>query len=171
MWINITIDIYIEYCSYHSTSGYCSGRSIVNVVRLEDDFAVRRHWQPITVGQRQCSVVIQHGIQVFNPEWVDWSIEYQPNMFASFSTQSFPPQSRKNAVSPKSFNVSLFFSYPLKDVIFVVPVISSNVQTAKHLSSWNGFRIHPEFTVRLTAGTQGFLQTEVGERMSRWIKT
>lgn len=92
----------MELCSYHSTSRYCGGRGIVNIMRLEDDFAIGRHWQSIAIGQRQRSVVIQHRIEIFNPEGVDWSVEYQPNMFASFSPQRLPPKSRKYAISPEN---------------------------------------------------------------------
>lgn len=51
------------------------------VLWLENYFARRRHVQSITVGQRQCLIVIQHRIQILNPNAVDWTVEHQPNEF------------------------------------------------------------------------------------------
>ena len=84
--------------SYHPATGYGGRRSVVDVVRLEDDLAIGRHGQPVAVGQRQRPVIIQHRVEILDPQRVHRSIQHQPNVFSLLGFQRLPPQSRKNPV-------------------------------------------------------------------------
>ncbi len=88
--------------TYHSTTGYGSRRGVVDIVGFKDDLAVRGHGQSVAVGQCKRSVVVEDRVEIFDPEGIDRSVEYQPYVFTSFCSQRFAPQSRKDSVSPKS---------------------------------------------------------------------
>ncbi len=55
-------------------------RRVVDVVRLEDDFAIGRHWDSISVGEGQSLVVIQNTVEILDPYGVYWAIQYQPDV-------------------------------------------------------------------------------------------
>ena len=57
--------------THHAASGDGGGRSVVNVVRLENDFAQVGHGHAVSVGQRQRPVVVQHRVEIFDPHRVD----------------------------------------------------------------------------------------------------
>ena len=49
-------------------------------MHLEHDLTVRRHRDAISVGQRQLLGVVQDGVEVLDPDGVDWTIENQPHV-------------------------------------------------------------------------------------------
>ena len=51
-------------------------------MRLEQDLAGGVHGNPISVGERQGLVVVQHRVQVLDPNGVDRSVQYQPHVVA-----------------------------------------------------------------------------------------
>ena len=93
----------------HSASGHGGGRGVVDVVRLEDDFAVRRHGQTVPVGQRQRPVVVQHRVEVLDPQRIHRAVQDEPNVLSTFCSQRFAPQGRKDSVRPDEKNVNLDF--------------------------------------------------------------
>lgn len=66
----------------HAIPGHRRRGRVVNVGRLEDDLAARGHRDPVTVGQRQGSVVIEDGVQVLDPDGVDRPVQDQPDVLA-----------------------------------------------------------------------------------------
>ena len=67
---------------HHAIARHCGWGGVVDVVRLKDDLAVGRHGDAISVGQSQGLVVVQHRVQVFNPDGIYWSIQHQPDVFS-----------------------------------------------------------------------------------------
>ena len=57
-------------------------RRVVDVVHLEDDLAVGSHRDPVSVGQRQLLGVVQHRVEVLDPDGVHRSVQYQPHVVA-----------------------------------------------------------------------------------------
>ena len=49
-------------------------------MNFEDDLAVRCHGDAVTVGQGQGLVVVQHGVQVLNPDSIHRAIKHQPDV-------------------------------------------------------------------------------------------
>jgi len=49
---------------------------------LKDDFARRRHRDAISVSQRQCLVIIQHRVEVLDPDCINRTVQNQPNMLS-----------------------------------------------------------------------------------------
>lgn len=64
------------FCNNHAIPGNSCWRSIVNVMGLKDDLAGRRHGKPVTIGQRQSFVIIQHWIKIFYPDTVHRPIQH-----------------------------------------------------------------------------------------------
>ena len=67
----------------HAASGDGGRRGVVDVVRLEDDLAVVRHGQPVAVGQRQRSVVVQHRVEVLDPQRVHRTVQHDPHVLTA----------------------------------------------------------------------------------------
>jgi len=61
-----------------SASGHSGWGSIVQVLDLEDHFAVIGHWNTLSIGEGENLVVIEHSVQVLNPNGIDWSIANNP---------------------------------------------------------------------------------------------
>lgn len=64
----------------HAVAGDGSRGGVVNVVRLKDDLAVGSHGNPITIGEGQRAVIIQHRVQILNPDGINWPIQNNPNV-------------------------------------------------------------------------------------------
>ena len=64
----------------HSIARDGGWRGIVNVVDLKDDLTVGRHRDPVSVGQGQGLVVIEDGIEVLDPNSVDWTVQNEPDV-------------------------------------------------------------------------------------------
>ncbi len=47
---------------------------------LKDDFAVGGHGDAVAVGQGQGLVVVQHRVEVLNPDGVHRPVQHQPHM-------------------------------------------------------------------------------------------
>ena len=65
---------------HHAIARHGGWWGIVNVVHFEDDLAVGCHGDAVTVGQGQGLVVVQHGVQVLNPDSVHRAIKHQPDV-------------------------------------------------------------------------------------------
>jgi len=59
----------------HSITRYCRRRRVVDVMHFEDDFARGRHRDSIAVRQRQSLVVVQHRVEVLDPDCVDRAVQ------------------------------------------------------------------------------------------------
>lgn len=64
----------------HAIARDGSWRGVVDVMRLEDNLAVGGHWNSIAISQRQRAVIIQHRVQVLNPDGINWPIQHDPNV-------------------------------------------------------------------------------------------
>lgn len=64
----------------HAIPWDSSRRSIVNVMRLKNNLAVWSHGNAIAIGKGESFVVIQNGIQIFNPDGIYWTIKNYPDM-------------------------------------------------------------------------------------------
>ena len=73
----------------HAVPGHCGRRGIVYVVGLKDDFTVWGHWDTITIGQGQGLVVVQHRVEVLNPDGINWTVQYKPDVFTCTDGQSY----------------------------------------------------------------------------------
>jgi len=51
-------------------------------VRLEDDLAVGRHGDTISVSESQGLVVVKDGVEILNPDGIDWAVKNQPNVLS-----------------------------------------------------------------------------------------
>lgn len=51
-------------------------------MHLEDDLAVRGHWNTVTISQGQGLVVVKDRVEVFDPDGIHWTIQKQPRMIA-----------------------------------------------------------------------------------------
>lgn len=71
----------------HSVSWDGGRRSIVDVMRFKNNLAVGSHGNPVAIGQSQGFIIIQNGIQIFNPDGVNWTIENYPDMVPWNATQ------------------------------------------------------------------------------------
>lgn len=47
---------------------------------LKENLAVGRHGNTIAVGQCQGLVVVKHGVEILNPDGVDWAVQKQPDV-------------------------------------------------------------------------------------------
>ena len=65
---------------HHAIARHCGWRSVVDVVHLKDDLAVGRHGDAVTVSQGQGLVVVQHRVQVLDPDGVHRPIKHQPHV-------------------------------------------------------------------------------------------
>ena len=64
----------------HSVARHGGRRGVVDVVYLEYDLARGRHRDAIAVRQRQSLVVVQHRVEIFDPDCVDWAVQNQPDV-------------------------------------------------------------------------------------------
>jgi len=66
----------------HSVARNSRRRRVVDVVHLEDDLARGRHRDTVAVGQSQSLVVVEHRVEVLDPDSVDWTVQNQPDVFS-----------------------------------------------------------------------------------------
>lgn len=71
----------------HSISWDGGRRSIVNIMRFKNNLAVWSHGNPVAISQGQSFIIIQNGIQIFNPDGINWTIKNYPDMFPWNATQ------------------------------------------------------------------------------------
>lgn len=64
----------------HAVARDCGWGSVVDVVHLKNDLAVGRHRNSVAVGEGECLVVVQHRVQVLNPDCVDGAVQDQPDV-------------------------------------------------------------------------------------------
>ena len=64
----------------HAVSGHSGWRGVVNVVDLKDDLAVGGHGDSISVSQGQSLVIVQHRVQVLNPDSIYWAVQQKPDV-------------------------------------------------------------------------------------------
>jgi len=64
----------------HSIARDGGRRCVVNVVNLKDDLAVGGHRDTIPVGQSERLVVVQHRVEVLDPNGINWAIQHKPDM-------------------------------------------------------------------------------------------
>ena len=67
---------------HHAITWHSGRRRIVDVVRLEDDLAVGRHGDTISVSESQGLVVVKDGVEILNPDGIDWAVKNQPNVLS-----------------------------------------------------------------------------------------
>ena len=72
---------------HHAVARHGGRRRVVDVVRLEDDLAVGRHGDAVTIGQGQRLVVVKHAVQVLNPDGVHWPVQDDPDVFTLYGGQ------------------------------------------------------------------------------------
>ena len=73
----------------HAVARHGGRGGVVDVVGLEDDLAVWRHGDAVTVRQSECLVVVQHRVQILNPNGVHWAVQNQPDVFTCEHSQPF----------------------------------------------------------------------------------
>ena len=49
---------------------------------LEDDLTVGGHRDTVTVSQGEGLVVVQHRVEVLNPDSVHWAVQHQPDVLS-----------------------------------------------------------------------------------------
>lgn len=49
---------------------------------LENKFSTGCHDETISVGESKCFVIVEHRIQIFNPNCIDGSIQNDPHKFS-----------------------------------------------------------------------------------------
>ena len=101
-------------------------------MRLKDNLAVWCHWDAVSIGQGECLVVIQHTVEVLNPNGIHWAVQHQPDVLPLFGLVRSPPQSGEDAIRP---------------------IIGGHIETAKHLGSW--VSVEGEWDHMLYTGGQG----------------
>ena len=67
---------------HHAVAGHGCRGGIVNVVGLEDDLAVWRHGDAVAVSQCERFVVVQHRVQILNPDGIHGTVQDQPDVFS-----------------------------------------------------------------------------------------
>ena len=60
---------------HHSISRHSRWRGVVYVMNLKDNLTVGCHGYTVTVCQGQCLVVIKDGVEVLDPDSIDWTIK------------------------------------------------------------------------------------------------
>ena len=65
---------------HHSIPRHSGRWGVVDVVHLEHDLTVGRHGDTIAVSQGQCLVVVQHRVEILNPDSVYGAIQEQPDI-------------------------------------------------------------------------------------------
>lgn len=65
---------------HHAVPGHSSGGGVVDVVYLKDDLAVWSHGDTVSVSQGQGFIVVQHRVQVLNPDGIYRAVQQQPHM-------------------------------------------------------------------------------------------
>lgn len=61
-----------------TASRHGSWGGVVQVLDLEHHLGVVSHWDSLSVSKGENLVVIEHGIEVLNPDGIDWSIADNP---------------------------------------------------------------------------------------------
>ena len=74
---------------HHAITRHCRWRRVVDVVHLKHDLAAWRHGDTISIGKCQGLVVIQHRVQVLNPDGVHRAIQQQPDIFTLMVRMQF----------------------------------------------------------------------------------
>jgi hypothetical protein len=57
-------------------------------MRFKNNLAVWSHGDPVAIGQSQGFIIIQHRIQIFNPDGINWTIKNNPDMFPWMSPKT-----------------------------------------------------------------------------------
>ena len=66
---------------HHAVARHGGGGGVLDVVRLEHHLAVGRHGDAVAVGQRQRLVVVQHRVEVLDPDSVHGPVQHEPDVF------------------------------------------------------------------------------------------
>mmetsp|Transcript_10932 Transcript_10932/g.12860 ORF Transcript_10932/g.12860 Transcript_10932/m.12860 type:complete len:895 (-) Transcript_10932:5695-8379(-) len=96
------------------------GGGIVQVLRLEHRLHQWAHGDTVTIGKGQDLVVIEHSVQVLNPDSVHGAVQHDPCVLV-LVLRSAAPQHRKHTIGP---------------------VTSRSVHTPEHLRRGNRLRVH-----------------------------
>jgi hypothetical protein len=49
-------------------------------VYFKDDLAVGSHRNSVSVGKCQRLVVVKNGVEIFNPNGIDWTVKHNPDV-------------------------------------------------------------------------------------------
>lgn len=63
---------------YHSASRNSGGRSLRKIVNFKEDPHFSFEFDSFSIREAQSHIVIKHGIHIFYPYCIDWSIKYNP---------------------------------------------------------------------------------------------
>lgn len=61
-----------------TTSRDCSWGSVVQVLDLKSHLGGIRHWNSLGVGEGKNSIIIEHSVEVLNPNGIYWSVTNNP---------------------------------------------------------------------------------------------
>ena len=64
----------------HAVARHRGGGRVVNVVHLKDDLAVGRHGDAVSIGKGQLLGVVQHRVEVLDPDCVHRAVQQQPDV-------------------------------------------------------------------------------------------
>jgi hypothetical protein len=63
-----------------TAAGHGSWGGVIQVLDFEGHLALVGHWDTFTVGKSQNLVVIEHSVEVLNPNSVDWAVTINPSV-------------------------------------------------------------------------------------------
>ena len=66
---------------HHAHARHGGRGGVVDVVGLKENLAVWRHGDAVAVGQGERLVVVQHRVQILNPDGIHGTVHDQPNKF------------------------------------------------------------------------------------------
>jgi hypothetical protein len=64
-------------------------------VHFKNDFAINSHRYTIAIGQSESFVIVQDGIEIFNPNGIDWTVKHKPDVFSLKYTSNLAHQRTK----------------------------------------------------------------------------
>mmetsp|Transcript_13743 Transcript_13743/g.31845 ORF Transcript_13743/g.31845 Transcript_13743/m.31845 type:complete len:1547 (-) Transcript_13743:4516-9156(-) len=96
------------------------GRRVVEVLGLEDELHVGDHGDAVTVGEGEELVVVEHGVEVLNPDGVHGPVENNPRVLRLLLVR-LAPQHGEDTVSP---------------------VVGHDVELAEHLRRGDSLGVH-----------------------------
>ena len=121
---------------------------VVQVLRLEDGLHGVGHLDPVAVGQGQDLVVVEHRVQVLDPDGVHWSVQHDPRVLA-LALGGPPPEHGEDSIRP---------------------VPGRGVQPSEHLRRGDRLWVHPPDNVLSVEHRQRLSEAlgDGGLSSSRW---
>jgi hypothetical protein len=88
----------------NTASRYSSWGGVVEVLDLEHHLGVVSHWDSLGVSKSKNLVIIEHSVQVLNPNGIDWTITNDPRDVLVLLVIALLPDLRENSWKPFTGN-------------------------------------------------------------------